>query len=88
MTPGIGYIEGIVFGNCNCLGGCPCQFEGLPTDNICHGFEVLRIDKGHFSDVDLTGTECGDDVCLAQSHIRGQRGTPGHYRRARERSSA
>ena len=49
------YIEGIVFGNCNCLGGCPCQFEGLPTDNICQGFEVLRIDKGHFGDVDLTG---------------------------------
>ena len=48
-------IEGVEFGNCNCLGGCPCQFEGLPTDNICRGFEVVRIDQGHFGGVDLGG---------------------------------
>ncbi len=49
------YVEGIEFGNCNCLYGCPCQFEGLPTDDHCRGFEVVRIDRGHFGDVVLDG---------------------------------
>ncbi len=49
------YIEGEVYGNCNCAYGCPCQFEALPTDGTCRGFEVLRIDNGHFEDVDLSG---------------------------------
>lgn len=49
------YVEGISFGNCNCAYGCPCQFEALPTTGNCRGFEVMRIDKGHFADVDLAG---------------------------------
>jgi hypothetical protein len=49
------YVEGTEFGNCNCIYGCPCQFEGLPTDDRCHGFEVLRIENGHFGDVRLEG---------------------------------
>jgi hypothetical protein len=36
------YIEGVEFSNCNCDYGCPCQF-------------VVRIDKGHFGDVQLAG---------------------------------
>jgi hypothetical protein len=52
------YIEGPAFGNCNCIHGCPCQFEGLPTDGQCHGFEVLQITKGHFGDTDLAGLRC------------------------------
>ena len=47
------YIEGLVFGNCNCDYGCPCQFEALPTHGNCRGFEVLRIDRGHFGEVKL-----------------------------------
>lgn len=49
------HIEGVEFGNCNCAYGCPCQFEALPTHGDCRGFEVTRIDKGHFGDVDLSG---------------------------------
>ncbi len=49
------YIEGEVYSNCNCAYGCPCQFEALPTDGTCRGFEVLRINRGHFEDVDLRG---------------------------------
>jgi hypothetical protein len=49
------YVEGFEFGGCNCAYGCPCQFEALPTHGNCHGFEVLRIDRGHYGDVDLTG---------------------------------
>jgi len=49
------YIEGEVYGNCNCAYGCPCQFEADPTDGTCRGFEVLRIDNGHFDGLDLSG---------------------------------
>lgn len=49
------YIEGPSYGNCNCDWACPCQFESLPTHGNCRGFEVLRIDKGHFGDVKLDG---------------------------------
>jgi hypothetical protein len=49
------YIEGKSFGNCNCVYGCPCQFEDIPTGGHCNGVEVLHIDKGHFGGVDLAG---------------------------------
>ncbi len=48
-------VEGVAFGNCNCDYGCPCQFERRPTHGHCRGFEVVRIDKGHFGDVPLDG---------------------------------
>jgi hypothetical protein len=51
------YVEGPSFGSCNCSYGCPCQFEALPTHGHCTGFEVLRIDKGHFGAVRLEGTQ-------------------------------
>ena len=49
------YVEGIEFGSCNCVYACPCQFEALPTYGNCRGFEVLRIERGHFGDVRLDG---------------------------------
>jgi hypothetical protein len=49
------YIEGVEFGSCNCDFSCPCQFEALPSEGHCRGFEVLRIDKGHFGEVSLSG---------------------------------
>ena len=49
------YVEGDSFGSCNCSYGCPCQFEALPTHGHCRGFEVFRIDKGHFGAVKLDG---------------------------------
>ena len=49
------YVEGVEFGNCNCDYGCPCQFESLPTHGHCRGFEVVRIDQGHFGEVSLDG---------------------------------
>jgi hypothetical protein len=47
------YLEGIEFGSCNCSYGCPCQFEALPTHGDCRGFEVLRINRGHFGELPL-----------------------------------
>jgi len=52
------YVEGRCYGNCNCRFTCPCQFEGLPTEGGCEGFEVLHIDKGHFGGTDLAGLRC------------------------------
>ena len=48
-------VEGLEFGCCNCAYGCPCQFELRPTNGDCRGFEAVRIDRGHFSDVKLDG---------------------------------
>ena len=49
-------IEGIEFGGLpNCSYGCPCQFEAVPTHGDCRGFEVIRIDRGHFGDLPLDG---------------------------------
>ena len=46
--------------NCNCDFSCPCQFNSLPTHGDCRAMTALRIDKGHFGDVDLSGvTWCG-----------------------------
>ncbi len=51
------YVEGIEFGSCNCIYACPCQFEALPNQGNCRGFEVSRIDRGHFGDVSLNGVK-------------------------------
>lgn len=53
------YIEGPSYGSCNCDWGCPCQFELLPTHGGCRGFDLVRIDKGHFGDVQLDGLKAG-----------------------------
>jgi len=49
------YVEGVEFGSCNCDYACPCQFESNPTHGHCRGFEVVRIDRGHFGEVPLDG---------------------------------
>ena len=43
------------FGSCNCDYGCPCQFEQRPSRGNCRGFEVGKIERGHFADVRLDG---------------------------------
>lgn len=52
------YVEGVSFGSCNCSYGCPCQFEALPTHGHCRGFEVFRVERGHFGAVKLDGLKC------------------------------
>lgn len=49
------YMEGPWFKNCNCDPGCPCDFNQYPTQGHCEGMVAMRIDKGHFGDVDLSG---------------------------------
>jgi hypothetical protein len=48
-------IEASTFGNCNCDYCCPCQFELRPTHGHCRGFEVGRVERGHFGEVRLDG---------------------------------
>lgn len=47
-------IKGPSYGNCNCDWGCPCQFNKLPTYGNCEGMGAMRIDEGHYGDVDLS----------------------------------
>jgi len=49
------YIEATTFGNCSCDYNCPCQFELRPTRRYCRGFEIGRIERGHFGVVQLDG---------------------------------
>jgi len=49
------YMEGPWYKNCNCDPGCPCDFNQYPTHGHCEGMVAMRIDKGHFGDVDLSG---------------------------------
>ena len=48
-------MEGPWLKNCNCDPGCPCDFNQFPTHDHCEGMVAMRIDKGHFGDVDLSG---------------------------------
>lgn len=41
--------------NCNCAYGCPCDFNARPTHGHCEGMVGMKIDEGHFGDVDLSG---------------------------------
>ena len=53
-------MQGPEIANCNCDWGCPCQFNALPTHGDCRAMTAVRIDKGHFGDVDLSGIAfCG-----------------------------
>jgi hypothetical protein len=48
-------IRGPEIENCNCSFGCPCQFNALPTNGDCRAMTAVKIDEGHFGDVDLGG---------------------------------
>jgi len=56
------YMEGPWIKNCNCDPGCPCDFNVDPTHGFCEGLIGMKIDKGHFGDVDLSGVIWGGVV--------------------------
>ena len=49
------FMQGPWFKNCNCDPGCPCDFNQFPTHDHCEGMVGMRIDRGNFGDVDLSG---------------------------------
>ncbi len=55
-------IQGAWFKNCNCDPGCPCDFNQRPTQGFCEGLVAMRVDKGHFGDVDMAGVTWGGVV--------------------------
>ena len=48
-------IQGPELSTCNCDWGCPCQFNARPTQGHCRAAVAMRIDHGHFGDVQLDG---------------------------------
>ena len=52
-------MEGVELGNCNCSWGCPCQFNGAPTNGNCRALCFVQVDKGHFGDIRLDGLRWG-----------------------------
>lgn len=38
---------------CNCDWGCPCQFNARPTHGDCRAVTAVKVDEGHYGDVDL-----------------------------------
>ena len=52
-------IAGPKIASCNCDYGCPCEFNALPTNDVCEGLEAQRIDEGWFGDIRLDGIIIG-----------------------------
>jgi len=48
-------IKGAWFTTCNCVVGCPCQFNQLPSLGHCRAAVGCEIEKGHFGKVRLDG---------------------------------
>jgi hypothetical protein len=55
-------LEGELVLSCNCTVFCPCVLSlgnAPPTEGYCQTWAGIRIDKGHFDDVDLAGINAG-----------------------------
>jgi len=48
-------LKGQWLKNCGCAYGCPCDFNAPPTRGFCQGMVAMKIEKGHFDDIDLSG---------------------------------
>ena len=45
------YVE-----TCNCDYGCPCNFNGFPTNNKCEALVGYHIRQGHYGEVALAAS--------------------------------
>lgn len=48
-------LKGLVYVNCNCAYGCPCQFNALPTYGNCLTVSANQFDEGYFGETRLEG---------------------------------
>src|SRR5262245_41576713 len=48
-------IRGVEYTNCNCVQGCPCQFDAPSSHGHCEAIGAGVIDEGFFNDVRLDG---------------------------------
>jgi len=49
------HIKGSYIEACSCDYGCPCNFNGFPTQGFCHGSIGVHIEDGSYADVSLNG---------------------------------
>ena len=55
-------LKGELTLSCNCEVFCPCVLslgQSAPTEGYCLTWAGVRIDEGHFGDIDLTGVKFG-----------------------------
>lgn len=52
-------FQGTELINCSCAYGCPCQFNGLPSQGSCSAMGAIAIEKGFYGPVDLSGVKIG-----------------------------
>tara|TARA_R110002020_G_scaffold15611_64_gene55953 strand:+ start:388 stop:1002 length:615 start_codon:yes stop_codon:yes gene_type:complete len=55
-------LKGELVLSCNCTVFCPCVLslgQHPPTEGYCQTWAAVRIDDGHFGDVDLSGVKVG-----------------------------
>jgi len=50
-------MKGKYIKNCNCDPGCPCDYWAAPTHHKCEGMMAMKIEEGHFGDVNLDGVK-------------------------------
>lgn len=55
QTPTEWVVKAKEFANCNCVYGCPCQFNALPTHGHCRAAGGFQIETGRFGEVKLDG---------------------------------
>ena len=47
------HLEGKWLEYCSCAFGCPCEAMAPPTEGHCTGVVAMKIDKGHYGEVNL-----------------------------------
>lgn len=55
MTVPTWNLEAQYIQSCNCDYGCPCNFNGLPTEGNCEALVAWRVVRGAFGTTDLSG---------------------------------
>ena len=50
-------IDGDWFTTCNCDYGCPCNFNARPSPGHCEGVVAVKISKGKYGKVNLSGVK-------------------------------
>jgi hypothetical protein len=52
-------LRGTVMIACNCDYGCPCNFNGLPTQGHCEGGWTWHVERGQYGETHLDGLTFG-----------------------------
>ncbi len=67
-------MKGELILNCNCTVFCPCVIslgQHPPTEGHCQTWGGVRIDEGHYGDIDLSGLNLGLMIEIPERMARG-----------------